>query len=224
MEVKDMGYKDWMPGKREAQLEMAKVWVAELPNSGGAWTLTPPETDSLNAYTQAAEAAMDEAARDKGSAVANAKAREAFAVLTRHMRLLHQRKFFSPPMLDSDWLRLGLRPRDTIRTPHVEVNEVVEFETKLREIREILVNFWVKGAAHKAKPAGYDGAVIIWDVLDSPPAEPHDLNRHTMASKTPHALEFTEEERGRTVYIAVAWQNERGIIGAWSEIQSAVIP
>jgi hypothetical protein len=24
--------------------------------------------------------------------------------------------------------------------------------------------------------------------------------------------------------IAVAWQNERGLIGAWSEIQSAVIP
>jgi hypothetical protein len=27
-----------------------------------------------------------------------------------------------------------------------------------------------------------------------------------------------------TVYIAAAWQNERGIIGNWSEIQSAVIP
>jgi hypothetical protein len=45
-----------------------------------------------------------------------------------------------------------------------------------------------------------------------------------MASKTPHALEFTEEERGKTVYIAATWQNERGIIGNWSEIQSAVIP
>jgi hypothetical protein len=38
--------------------------------------------------------------------------------------------------------------------------------------------------------------------------------RNTMASKTPHALEFTEEERGKTVYIALAWQNEHGLIGA----------
>jgi hypothetical protein len=45
-----------------------------------------------------------------------------------------------------------------------------------------------------------------------------------MASKTPHALEFIEAQRGKTVYIAAAWQNERGLIGQWSEIQSAVIP
>jgi hypothetical protein len=75
-------------------------------------------------------------------------------------------------MLDSDWIRLGLKPRDLIRTPHIEVSEVVEFELKLREIRELLVNFWIKGAAHKAKPSGYDGAVIIWDVLDAPPPAP----------------------------------------------------
>jgi hypothetical protein len=60
--------------------------------------------------------------------------------------------------------------------------------------------------------------------LGAPPAEPDGLTRHTMASRTPHALAFNEEERGKTAYIAAAWQNERGIIGAWSEIQSAVIP
>jgi hypothetical protein len=60
--------------------------------------------------------------------------------------------------------------------------------------------------------------------LDTPPAEPDNLTRHSMASKTPHAIQFTEEERGRTVYIAASWQNERGNIGQWSEIQSAVVP
>jgi len=45
-----------------------------------------------------------------------------------------------------------------------------------------------------------------------------------MASRTPHALEFTEEERGETVYIALSWQNERGLTGQWSEIQNAIIP
>jgi hypothetical protein len=114
--------------------------------------------------------------------------------------------------------------RDLIRTPHIDVTEVVEFELKLRNIREVLVNFWVKGEVNKAKPHGYDGAVFVWDVLDSPPADPADLTLHTMASKTPHALEFIEAQRGKTVYIAAAWQNERGLIGQWSEIQSAVIP
>jgi hypothetical protein len=33
-----------------------------------------------------------------------------------------------------------------------------------------------------------------------------------MASKTPHTIEFTEEEWGKTVYIAASWQNHRGNI------------
>jgi hypothetical protein len=134
-----------------------------------------------------------------------------------------------PPVTDMDRDAMRIPNRDLIRTPHIEVTEVVEFEITLRNIREVVVNFWVKGADHKAKPEGYDGAVIIWDVLDlqsgdKPPASTHDLTLHTMASKTPHALTFEEEERGRTVYIAAAWQNERGNIGQWSEILSAVVP
>lgn len=215
---------DWMPRRRDEQLAMARTWLVQLPQSGGAWTINAGHTASLNALVNAAQAAMDALESGTAGSVDTARAREAFAALTGYMRFLHRRTFFTPPMLDSDWIRLGLRPRDLVRTEHVEVAEVVEFELKLRNVREILVNFWVKGAAHKAKPSGYDGAVIIWDVLDAPPPEPDHLTRHTMASRTPHALEFTEEERGGTVYIAAAWQNERGNIGAWSVIQSAVIP
>jgi hypothetical protein len=215
---------DWLPRKRNEQFEMARTWLMQLPKANGAWTVTTAEIDELELRIEAVQDGMYDLEKDIGSKIANARLKEAFTALTRYMRLIHQRKFFTPPMQDSDWIRLGLRPRDLIRTPHIEVSEVVEFELKLRGIREILVNFWVKGAAHKAKPAGYDGAVIICDVLPTPPPDPHSLNRHTMASKTPHPLEFTEEVRGKTVYIASAWQNGRGLIGAWSEIQSAVIP
>ena len=119
---------------------------------------------------------------------------------------------------------MGLPNRDIIRTDHVEVSETVEFELKLKNIREIRVHFWIKDASHKAKPAGYDGAVIIWDVLDAPPQRPEDLTRHIMASRSPHVLHFDETERGRHVFIAMAWQNARGHLGKWSEIESAVIP
>jgi len=42
--------------------------------------------------------------------------------------------------------------------------------------------------------------------------------------QTPCALTFSGEHRGKTVYIAAAWQNERGNVGQYSEILSAVIP
>jgi len=215
---------DWMPGRRDEQLALANKWVAELPNALGMWQVTPAEITELADYADAARRILNIVQPGTASSVQVAQAREIFTAMVRYMRWLHSRKFFSPPMGDSDYLRLGLRPPDRIRTEHTIVNEKVEFEVRLRGIRELEVNFWVKGADHRAKPSGYDGAVIVWDVVDAPPERPTDLANHTMASRTPHIIEFDETERGKTVYIALQWQNERGLTGPWSDMQSAVIP
>ncbi|MDR2068863.1 MAG: hypothetical protein LBP71_03235, partial [Spirochaetaceae bacterium] len=65
---------------------------------------------------------------------------------------------------------------------------------------------------------------ISWAVLDAPPADEKALTNTVLATRTPHVLEFTEEERGKTVYVCLQWQNEKGERGRPSEIQSAVIP
>jgi hypothetical protein len=75
-----------------------------------------------------------------------------------------------------------------------------------------------------AKPAGYDGAVVVWGIRAAPPETADDLPNHTMASRTPHTIQFSEDERGGTVYVALRWQNERGNTGPWSDIKSAVVP
>jgi len=129
-----------------------------------------------------------------------------------------------PPVTDAERIEMGLYNNDGIRTAHIEVTALVEFEIKLRGIRELVVNFWVKGASNKAKPPNHYGAVIAWGILDEPPKDLSDLNRQFVASRTPYAISFTEAQRGKTVYFALAWQNDRGNIGNWSEVQSAIIP
>jgi len=129
-----------------------------------------------------------------------------------------------PPVTDADRIEMGIPVHDAIRTDHFVVAENVDFVIHLNAIRELVVNFWQQGADHRAKPAGYEGAVIIWGVVDAPPANPEDLTHHIMASRTPFTLRFGEEERGKTVYVALAWQNERGILGAWSEYKTAIVP
>ena len=119
---------------------------------------------------------------------------------------------------------MGIPNHDTIRTDHTVVTEEVEIVLAVNTFRQIQVHFKIKGTDHRAKPAGYDGAVIIWGILNSPPATHDELNHHTMASRTPFTLHFDETERGKTVYVAAAWQNERGILGVWSPILSAVVP
>jgi hypothetical protein len=80
-------------------------------------------------------------------------------------------------------------------------------------------------AAHRAKPRGYDGAVLIWAVGGTPFTRLEDLrDGNLMASRTPHTLVFTDDQRGKTVSVALAWQNERGIRGEWGEILSTIVP
>jgi hypothetical protein len=129
-----------------------------------------------------------------------------------------------PPVTNGDRAEMGVPNHDTIRTDHKVVAELVDFVIHVSAVRELRVEFWIQGAAHKAKPEGYDGAVLIWGIRDTPPEKPEDLEHHTMASRTPYTLYFEETERGKTVYIALCWQNERGITGAWSEYKSAIIP
>ncbi|MCL2186568.1 MAG: hypothetical protein FWB86_12080 [Treponema sp.] len=129
-----------------------------------------------------------------------------------------------PPVNNGDRIAMGIPNHDTIRTDHKVVTEMVDFVLHLRNICEIMVEFWIQGESHKAKPQGFDGAVIVWDSLDAPPESPDALNHHTMASRTPYEIHFDEADRGKTVYVAAAWQNERGILGQWSGIISAIVP
>jgi hypothetical protein len=142
----------------------------------------------------------------------------------RALRAFVNRFLRYPPVTDEDRDEMRVPNRDLTRTPHVHVEETVELEIRLRNIREVLIYFRIKGSARRARPDGYDGAVLVWDVLDAPPERVSDLTRHVLAGKTPHTLTFREEDRGKTVYIAAAWQNARGSIGPWSDILSAVIP
>lgn len=214
---------DWFPGKRPQQLVMAKNWV-EILKSKPAWGIPGEAVTELAALTTAADEAFEQVNSRLRGPFARTKNKEAFAALALKMRAMKDRYFKIPPLAAPDFISLGLRPRDTIRTSHIEVTDLVEFVIVLRYIREINIDFWIKGASHKAKPANHDGAVIIWDVLEKPPVRHDELNRHILATRTPCSLHFAESERGKTAYIAACWQNNRGNTGQWSEIQSAIIP
>ena len=215
---------DWMPSTRPAQLAMARRWLDVLPAKETAWRIPTGMIVRLEEVTGDAISMQDRADSPQGTKGDAARARTAFAEMVAVMRDVRRRVFFMPPLAEGDFFDLGLQPPDTIRTPHIDVPEMVDFVIHLRGIRELIVDFWIQGEAHKAKPHGYDGAVIIWGLRDTPPEQPDELPHHTMASRTPHTLTFDEAQRGQTVQIALAWQNERGILGQYSEYKSAVIP
>lgn len=138
------------------------------------------------------------------------------------LRLFTKQFLRAPPVTDGDRASMGiLNGRDV---QHSDVTEHLEISLRVNTAREISVRMKVQGALHNTKPTGYDGAVLLWDTLDKPPAGVRQLTRHAMASRPSFTLRFGEAERGKIVYIAGAWQNSLGIVGPYSEIRSAVVP
>jgi len=146
------------------------------------------------------------------------------AAATKALRAFVNQYLRFAPVTNVDRLEMGINNHDTIRTDHVEVHERVDFLIHPNGIRSLSVDFSIQGADHKAKPNGYDGAVIIWEVLDAPPTTHSQLVHHALASRTPYRLHFDETERGKTVYVALAWQNARGLQGQYSEIKMGIVP
>jgi hypothetical protein len=131
----------------------------------------------------------------------------------------------NPVITDPELVELGLHPRDKTPTRIPAPTTHPKGYLHALDVRRVLVDFQDQNSSEsKAKPYGVNGAVIIYAVRDTPPVNHADLTRSTLATRTPHTLEFAEEERGKTLYIALCWQNERGEKGPWGEIMSAIIP
>jgi hypothetical protein len=217
-------HRDYIP-RNAAQFRffMENIIYYVIRNSS-KWTAIPQARISeMETVFAKFISAFDAAAASPMTAYINSR-NEAQAEAAKVLRAFVNQYLRFDPVTNFDRTRMGIPNHDTIRTDHMVVTELVDFVIQVRAQRELSVEFWQKGQSHKAKPQGYDGAVLVWDILDVPPVNHDNLTHHTMASKTPYPLYFTEEDRGKRVYVALCWQNERGITGQWSDIKDAVVP
>jgi hypothetical protein len=132
----------------------------------------------------------------------------------------------SPLVTDKDLLEMGLPDRHSGGgTPAPVAKTYPDYDIDSGTIRHLILHFFDQGKKKtKAKPPGQHGAEIDWAILDAPPASIKDLVNSAFDTHTPFTLEFDENERGKTVYFCLRWENTRGQKGPWSEIQSAIVP
>ena len=227
---------------------MGRNWVEKLKVKGAAWGIPNNVVTELEEFVESAEEMQAQAVSPNATPAIRHRRDRFVAEMVAFMRDLRRRRFFVPPLNEENLIELGLPVPDTVRTDHINVTEEVDFVLEIEGIRQVHVRcskalrtFELRSLRQAQTPhiypgvlrsktpkpsgiAGWHGAVLDWGIFDAPPAEPDDLTNHTMASRTPHTLQFTEEERGRTVYVALRWQNERGNTGPWSDIKSTVVP
>lgn len=125
---------------------------------------------------------------------------------------------------DDDRIALGLPIPKTTRTPAPVPVTYPDYTIDTSVIRQLTIHFHDQSKANKAKPSGVHGAEILWAIRDTPPAAIEDLARSGFDTHSPFTLSFDENQRGKTVYFCLRWENTRGIKGPWSEIGSAIVP
>ncbi|MDR1374422.1 MAG: hypothetical protein LBJ24_05555 [Treponema sp.] len=217
---------DYVPA-RDADFDKWFIFLVQYVNAkclDSTWTHIPQAartelTGARNAWTtawtnvQGPHTKVDTEAKNDAKKAAKAVVRP---FVNQYLRY--------EPVTDEDRTAMGIPNHDTIRTPIGRPGTIPVFTTEVRGIRSITLPFHEEGAKSHAIPYGFDGAVVSWEVSDTPVTDPKKLTRSELATSTPHTLHFEEADRGRTVYIALQWQNEKGEKGDFSAIQTAIVP
>jgi hypothetical protein len=215
---------DYIPQKDSELVAWSANFTAGVTANAGAWGIPPDEVSALQTADATFAALHAQADSPAKNSIIVAEKNTARDVLVAKIRELAGFRLKNPVISDVQRIAIGLHVRDTTPTNIPAPKSRPELDIDVVDFRRVKVLFHDMGSNSKAKPYGVNGAVIIYAVLDTPPADHSALIHSVLATRTPHILEFTEEERGKTVYVAICWQNEKGEKGPWSEIESAIVP
>jgi hypothetical protein len=204
---------------------MADDWISVCTPKQTAWNIPASALTELTTRRGTAGTALETAKNETTrTPVATAQCKEAFDALTDFMRDFKRRYFLSPPLLDSDYVSLGLKPHDPIPTPSGPPTAQVTVETYLIGRHELGVKMiYVTGSATDPANKGYRIWYRVVAPGETPPANPGDLHESFFTKRKKDVIEFEFGDSGKTAYFAVQIENE-GKKGPWGPLVSALIP
>jgi hypothetical protein len=217
--------KDWLPSARSEILAMADDWIAVCTTKQTYWNIPGTALTELTTLRNTAAIALETAKNETTrTPVATAQCKEAFDALAAFMRDFKRRYFLSPPLLDSDYISLGLKIPDPIPTPSGPPTAQVTVETYLLGRHELGVRIiYVVGTAADPANKGYRIWYSVIAPGETPPANPDDLRKSFYTKRKKDVIEFEFGDSGKTAYFAVQIENE-GKKGPWGPLVNALIP
>jgi hypothetical protein len=202
--------RDRLPASREQQLEMADDWISVCTDKQTDWNIPRPALTELTTLRNTARAALETTKNETTrTPVATAQCKEAFDALIAFMRDFKRRYFLSPPLLDSDYISLGLKPHDPTPTPSGVPTAQVTVETYLVGRHEFGVRIiYVVGTVANPANKGYRIWYSVVAQSETPPENPNDLRQSFYTKRKKDVIEFEFGDSGKTAYFAVQIENE----------------
>ncbi|MDR1468679.1 MAG: hypothetical protein LBT00_05240, partial [Spirochaetaceae bacterium] len=130
------------------------------------------------------------------------------------------------PVTDEDRDAMGIPNHKEGRTPVPIPTTCPQLTVDSGTRRRLIVHYRDENAARRGKPKNVHGIEVRWAILDHPPEDiEKELVRSSFDTNPPLTLSFGEEDRGKRVYMAGAWEIEReGEKGPYGAIAEAIIP
>ena len=185
----------------------------------GAFTAVQAMLDPWKAALANAE---NPETRTKATVSTKNELRKAFEAEIR--RVVKSYITYNPAVTDADRDNMALPVHKTTHTPAPVPSAAPEFRVDTSVIRRLTVHFQAQGSKTKAKPAGVHGCEVKWAILPAQPATMDELIHSSFDTNSPLTLEFGEPERGKSIYLCLRWENNRGEKGPWSDIAMAIVP
>jgi hypothetical protein len=231
--------RDWMPGKRADQLAMAKEWYTVLNHNGQKWKIPDDAETAIEGLAETAQDALNLAISADRTPVITAKCKAAFDALTATMRDIKDRYFKTPPLTDADLISLGLKPKDTTKTPVADPAGQAEADVTYPGPHLLMLHIKPLSGTLIDNRADY-GYRVYYGVM--PPggatveeatgqrrylmkaaAQGGDLPHSQFVRRRKELFVFPQEDSGKTAYFCIRYENSKGKAGPWGPVFQAVI-
>jgi len=154
---------------------------------------------------------------------------ESRKALTEYLRFLVAKHITgNDKVTNGDRESLGLTVKDKKPTPVPKPVDVpfmeIDFKIRGQHNGALWTNTFIGEKKRKQKrPKGVAFAVVRWGILPNEPRNIEDLPSLILTSDSKFTINFSKENKGKTVYYAACWSNAKGQMGAWTEITNVII-
>jgi hypothetical protein len=215
---------DFIPGTDSGLVDFANVFTAEAQAQAAALGIPSGTVTDLTTKKAAFSTAYDASRLPEASGLDRTHKNEARAALVADIRRVKNKYVDTADLSASGREAFGLPPKDDVRTSIPAPDVTVGLTARPREARQIEVERVVAETGAKANPYGMDGAILYEKVGGPAPASPEELTQSMILKRFKTTRVYGEADRGKQVWYAARWQNNKGDKGAWSDIVTAFIP
>jgi hypothetical protein len=205
-------------------MEWGKIFVEAIENHAAHYDVSAADLADLRARFDTFSDCMAITRSNERTRTAVVRKNEAFAEFELIARAVINSYFRRPSITDADRKSLGLPIPDRTRTLVQPAATPPIFWVVVDDVARVEVRYRSRESSKRARPIRTDGAMIAYDFAEGDPPPPDEMRHKMLSTRTPQKLQFELNDRGKTVYIAICWVNEKGKCGPWSAITSAIVP